>query len=94
MQDEQDSLAQIAKRLVWWKPPGTALTEKAMFLAQVMMFGTWEDIQAVRSIYGDEAFKKVLLEAPPGIFDMRSWSYWHGVYQIHPVPSLPQRRFP
>jgi len=87
-------LLSIARRLIWWMPPEEALEYPTRFLAQVMTLGTWNDVQAVRSVTGAEPLRQVLLNAPPGVFDLRSWHYWHHVFGITPVPSLPRRRLP
>jgi predicted nucleotidyltransferase component of viral defense system len=36
----------------------------------------------------------VLEDPPTGIFDMRSWAYWHRVYGRSTIPPLPSRRIP
>ena len=64
------------------------------FLAKVMTLGTWDDVQHVQAELGKERFREVLMDAPPGVFDQRSWHYWHNVFGIHPVPLLPRRRLP
>jgi hypothetical protein len=92
--DEADgrALEEIAEKLFWWKKPEEALQFIPRFLAQVMTLGTWEDVQTVGRIFGRNAFRDVLFNAPPGVFDLRSWHYWHIVFGL-PVPPLPTRRF-
>lgn len=82
----------MASRLVWWKGPDEALADERRFLAQAMTLGTWDDMQIVRSVYGADALRRVLADAPPGVFDRRSWAYWHAVFGIAPLPPLPRRR--
>lgn len=55
-------------------------------------YGSWEDMDLVRSVYGVDALRAVLSDAPPGVFDRRSWSYWRARFGIAPVPPLPRRR--
>ncbi len=43
---------------------------------------------------GDEALRDALRNAWPGIFDPRSWSYWHTVLGMLPVPPMRVRQFP
>lgn len=43
---------------------------------------------------GDEDLREALDRAPPGIFDPRSWSYWHLVLDRWPPPPLPERKLP
>ena len=85
-------LSELAAKLVWWKEPDEALADQRRFLAQAMTFGDWEDMQYVRSVYGDDALDAVLENAPPGVFDQRSWNYWHLVLRRSPVPPMPRRR--
>ena len=42
------------------------------FLAHVMVFGTVEDLRALRGIVGKDDYREALEHAPPGIFDARS----------------------
>lgn len=87
-------LQTLSRRLFWWKSPEEALRWPVRFLAQVMTLGTWEDIQLARRYWTDDDFRAVLRLPPPGVFDPRSWSYWHCVLGLLPVPPLPRRRLP
>jgi hypothetical protein len=40
-----------------------------------LTYGTVEDLKALERIVGKDNFCEVLDEAPPGIFDARSWAY-------------------
>ena len=33
-------------------------------------------------------------DPPPGVFDVRSWTFWNVRYHREPVPPLPRRRIP
>jgi hypothetical protein len=89
-----EALLAIARRLIWWLPPEEALDFPDRFLAQVMTLGTWDDVRHLWGRLGRERFRQVLINPPPGVFDQRSWHYWHHVFRIHPVPPLPQRQIP
>jgi hypothetical protein len=39
-------------------------------------------------------FREALEHAPPGIFDERSWNYWHLMTGRHPPPPMPKRVIP
>lgn len=84
-------LRRLARRLVWWKDPHVALADERRFLAQAMVYATWDEIQFIRSVYGDPALRSVLEDAPPGVFDRRSWNYWHARFGIDPIPAMPKR---
>jgi hypothetical protein len=87
-------LVKVAERVVWFQNADDALRYAHRFLAYVMTYGTLEEVLTARKYFGDEDFQAALLNAPAGIFDVRSWSYWNGVYGRHPVPPLPQRNIP
>ncbi len=87
-------LERLARRMFWWKTPTEALAWPRRFLAQVMTLGTWDDLHVARRYWTEADFRAVLLDPPPGVFDARSWSYWHCVFGIEPVPPLPWRRLP
>jgi hypothetical protein len=81
----------LARRMIWWKPPEETLRYPRRLLAQVMALGTWDDVELAKRIWDRAEFVAVLKEAPPGVFDRRSWVYWHVILHLDPVPSLPQR---
>ncbi len=85
------ALLDVARRVVWFKEPDAALADAVHFLAHVMTFGTPDDLAALRGVVGNDEWREVLQHAPPGIFDPRSWAYWHLVCGLRPVPPLPQR---
>ena len=89
---EQDQLKIIAARLWWWVEPETALGRPARFVMQVMALGTWRDVQAVSGAFGWDLFRKALNQAEPGVFDVRSWAYWHAFFGLS-EPELPRRSF-
>lgn len=80
--------------MVWFKPPEETLRDPVLFLNHVMTWGTVEDILVARSHFDDDDFRAALRQAHPGIFDPRSWSYWHLVLGMEPAPPLPERRLP
>jgi len=91
---QSPALLRIAQRLIWWMSPEESLNERPLFLAQVMTLGTWDDVKAVRGELGEEVLRETLRNAPPGIFDVRSWHYWHRRFGKEPIPPLPKREIP
>lgn len=87
-------LIRLARRLFWWKEPDQALAYPSRFLAQVMALGTWDDVKVARSYWSEDEFREVLQSPPAGVFDARSWSYWHYMLGVLPVPRLPGRLIP
>ena len=86
------ALLTVAQRVVWFKDPADALADPVHFLAHVMTYGMVEDLRALQGIVGPNEFREVLNQAPPGIFDARSWAYWHLKCGRTSVPPLPVRR--
>jgi hypothetical protein len=84
-------LEEVAKRLFWWKPPAEALADSNRFLAQVMTYGTIEDLAVVNRHFPESAFRAVLDSPPAGVFDPRSWSYWHLRFGTE-AGELPKRK--
>ena len=89
-----DSLLDLTAKTIWWKTPEEALADPHRLLAQVMALGTWEDVQIAKQHWSVDDFIAVLKNPPPGVFDRRSWQYWHCVLEVTPVPPLPTRRLP
>ena len=85
------ALLAVAERVVWYKPPSEALDDPVHFLAHVMTYGTVEDLRALTGMVGPEEFRETLENAPPGVFDPRSWAYWNLKFGRTPAPPLPVR---
>jgi hypothetical protein len=87
------TLEAVAERVVWWKPPSETLADERYFLARVMAAGTFDEVRFVRARFSADAFRAVLDDPPPGVFDGRSWAYWNLVFD-RPAPEIPRRRLP
>jgi hypothetical protein len=85
-------LLSVAERVVWFKPPQETLADPVHFLAHVMTYGTVEDLRVVNAVIGPSEFREALENAPPGVFDERSWAYWNLRYGRSPAPPMPVRR--
>jgi hypothetical protein len=85
------ALLRVARRVIWFEEPARALADPVQFLSHVMVFGSVEDLQALRGIVGKDDYREVLERAPPGIFDARSWAYWNLICGRQPAPALPVR---
>jgi hypothetical protein len=84
----------VARRVMWFEEPERALGDTVQLLAHVMVFGSVEDLKALRGIVSKDDYREVLEQAPPGIFDARSWAYWNLVCDRQPTPPLPMRILP
>jgi hypothetical protein len=87
-------LLRVARRVIWFEEPERALADPVQFLAHVMVFGTVEDLRALRGVVGKNEYREVLERAPPGLFDAPSWAYWNLVCDRQPAPPLPARVLP
>jgi hypothetical protein len=85
-------LLAVAERVVWFKPPAETLANPVHFLAHVMTYGTVEDLRALNGVVSPNEFRETLENAPPGVFDARSWAYWNLKCGREPTPPLPVRR--
>jgi hypothetical protein len=85
-------LLRIASRVVWWEPPSRVVARETDFLCRVMVLGTWEDANQVEDLYGPARLRIALAHAPAGVFDPRSWHYWHHRLGLGPASPLPARR--
>lgn len=92
--DASADLLRVAKRMVWFKTPEETLAEPLLFLSYVMTYGTVDDLRVVRARFPDDRLREALRAGIPGVFDARSWAYWHAVLNLGPAPPLPTRRLP
>jgi hypothetical protein len=85
------TLHRIARKVAWWRPAEETLARPDDFLCRVMVWGSWEDAQETLSAFGAERMRGALRHAPAGVFDPRSWHYWHHRLGEWDVPPLPVR---
>lgn len=82
----------IARRIVWFEAPETALSNTRRFMAYAFRYGTHEDLRELRHHLTDDQMREALEQAPPGIIDARSWAYWRLRLDL-PAAALPARNF-
>lgn len=87
-------MLEIARRIVWFEPPETALSDPIRFMAYAMTYALPEDMRHIRRYVSDDEFREALDGAPPGIIDARSWAYWNLQMGRYPPPPRPVRRIP
>lgn len=91
-------LERWAARYIWWKSVQEALRYPNRIIAQVMNIGDYDDVQALVETFGEKALREIVRNAEAGMFNERSWAYWH--YRLGLVspeasaalPPLPARR--
>jgi len=86
-------LVQVARRVVWFDDPEQTLSDLPTFLAHVMVYGSEADLAVVAVYVPELELRKVLEQAPAGVFTEEAWRRWHEHFGM-PVPALPRRRFP
>lgn len=84
-------LLTVAKRVVWFKKPEDTLEHPEHFLAYLMTYGFYEEVEIVQRYVTLKDFSEALKHAPPGIFDPRSWNYWNLICHRLPIPPMPKR---
>lgn len=82
----------VATRVIWFEEPEVALGDPVRFLTYAMTYAFYADMAIIRRYVSDDELRESLQNAPPGIFDPRSWSYWHLKLDRYPAPELPTRR--
>ena len=87
----RNELRPVACHVFWWGNPEEWLDDVLRFVAQVMTYGGLEDLRITSRLLGENIFCEVLEDAPAGVFDIKSWTFWHRRYGRE-VPALPQRR--
>jgi hypothetical protein len=83
----------LAARVIWFEPAELALRDTTRFMAYAFRYATHDDMTTLRTKLSDDDLRAALANAPPGIIDARSWSYWHAILGTYPAPPMPVRRF-
>ena len=85
--------AAMARKYVWWQPAERTLEDLRILLAQMMTLGTAADVRWLLSLVSPSDLRRILQDPPIGVFNRRSWNFWHLRLGLAPVP-LPKRRLP
>jgi hypothetical protein len=86
-------LLRVARKVVSYDNPDRTLADLNTFLSHLMVYGSFQDVAVVERYLPDEEFRRVLENAPAGVFTQDAWKKWHDRFGM-PVPPLPRRRFP
>src|SRR5581483_10059422 len=86
-------LVRVARKVVWFDDPERTLADLPTFLAHVMIYGSTTDVATVERYVPSEEFRRVLENAPAGLFTLEAWERWHRRFGMTP-PPLPRRKFP
>jgi hypothetical protein len=88
-----EELLRVAKKVVWYDRPEQTLGDLKTFLTHLMVYGSPSDVAIVERHVPGEEFRRVLEDAPAGVFTPEAWRRWHERFGM-PVPPLPRRHFP
>ena len=83
--------AALASKYVWWQDPHLTLADPRLLIAQLMTLGTLDDVRRLIDQVPADELRQVLREPPIGIFNERSWRFWHLRLDCRPIPPLPAR---
>ena len=86
-------LLRVARKVVWYDTPMQTLADLKTFLSLLMVYGSSADVAVTKRYVPAEEFRKVLQNAPAGVFTQDAWEKWHEDLGM-PVPPLPRRHFP
>lgn len=82
----------VSRRCVWYKSPEEAVEYPEHFIAHVLTYGWHEDVKALRKVVSDDDLRNAMNNAPAGVFDSRSWSYWQlKLFNRFDPPPMPSR---
>jgi hypothetical protein len=81
----------IARRVVWFEEPSQTVKDPTRLVAYAMTYGTHCDVEALRKYLTEDDLRHALDNAPPGVFDPRSWAYWNLKLGRYPAPPMPER---
>ena len=81
----------MARKYVWWQDPRLTLADPRLLIAQLMTLGTLDDVRWLIDQVPADKLRHVLREPPIGIFNERSWRFWHLRLDCRPIPALPVR---
>ena len=84
----------IARRVIWFEEPGTALSNPIRFMAYAFAYASPDDMNAIGRHLNSEDFIEALELAPPGIIPADRWKFWHRHFGRTQIPPLPKRTFP
>ncbi|QOZ80243.1 hypothetical protein XH83_04235 [Bradyrhizobium sp. CCBAU 53351] len=60
-------------------------------VAQIMNFGTYDDILQLEAALGTARLSDIMLHAEPGWFNDRSWEFWRGRLSLATGTELPDK---
>ncbi|MDH2909882.1 MAG: hypothetical protein PXZ07_07215 [Candidatus Eremiobacteraeota bacterium] len=89
LQLHRESLAELARKYLWWRSPEAAMRSPNRVIAQVLEMGDFDDVQRAIETFGERALIDVVECAEPGWLSPKSWAYWHYRLRLTPYDRTP-----
>ena len=86
-------LLRVARKVVWYDKPEQTLADLKTFLSHLMVYGSAADVVIAKRYVPAQEFRKVLENAPAGVFTQEAWQKWHEQFGM-PVPPMPRASSP
>ena len=86
-------LLRVARKVVWYDKPEQTLADLKTFLSHLMVYGSWSDVAVAKRYVPAEEFRRVVENAPAGVFTREAWKEWLEQFGM-PVSPMLRRQFP
>jgi hypothetical protein len=85
-------ISDLAAKYLWWDPIGDRQHSIERSVAQVMNFGTYDDILRLEQLVSASDLTNIMVKSQPGWFDDRSWDFWRGRLSVDTTAEIPTQR--
>ena len=72
-----EELLRVANKVVWYDRPEETLGDLKTFLTHLMVYGSPADVAVAEGYVPQDEFRRVLEDAPAGVFTPEAWKWWH-----------------
>lgn len=90
--DAIHAIEDMARRYLWWKAVAADGHSSERMIAQIMRFGTYDDIRKMELIVTPDVLAEAMRTSAPGWFDDRSWGFWRGRLSLAGETDIPEQR--
>lgn len=86
------AISHMAHKYLWWRAVAAEGHSVDRMVAQIMRFGSYDDIRKLESMLPPDVLATVMMESAPGWFDDRSWDFWRGRLSLSGVADIHEHR--
>lgn len=86
------AIERMAQRYLWWKAVAAEGHSTDRMVAQIMRFGSYDDIRRLEALLEPEDLAAVMMGSAPGWFDDRSWDFWRGRLSLSGISDIHEHR--